>query len=323
MDGSIQDLGIDEAGYAPRLGPLVVTAVSFMRPEGADLYEVLDEAVRRSGRSRKARGGRRRLHVGDSKKVYSPSRGLAELERSVLAFTTCALGSDPPDDIWLARELTGHMMDIDGLPWYAGPPGALPAATERDEVGAAAEHLARILSDAHVTPPSIRSRLITARDLNGSVNDERNKADFLCALVAGLLAEMSSPVGTTIATIDRLGGRKDYRPVLQLAWPGIDVEDVEVASACSSYRALGSGVQRDVAFACKAEDASLPVGLASMISKYLRELFMRRLNRWFAERVPGIAPTAGYPVDAARFLKECEAFREDESITDDTLIRSR
>ncbi|HMP18459.1 MAG TPA: hypothetical protein PKD72_15645, partial [Gemmatales bacterium] len=55
---------------------------------------------------------------------------------------------------------------------------------------------------------------------------------------------------------------------------------------------------------------SFPVALASMLSKYWRELFMQQFNGWFSKQQPGVAPTAGYPVDAARFWQEVLPTRE-------------
>jgi hypothetical protein len=46
------------------------------------------------------------------------------------------------------------------------------------------------------------------------------------------------------------------------------------------------------------------VALASMTAKYVRELAMHAFNTFWSERVPGLAATAGYPVDAKRWLAE-------------------
>lgn len=38
-----------------------------------------------------------------------------------------------------------------------------------------------------------------------------------------------------------------------------------------------------------------------MTAKYVRELAMRAFNAWWCGRAPGLAATAGYPLDAARW----------------------
>lgn len=76
-------IGTDEAGYGPNLGPLVITATAWRvpgDPRSFDFWSALEEVVineapRKTGR----------LHVADSKQVYSPGKGLRELERSVLS----------------------------------------------------------------------------------------------------------------------------------------------------------------------------------------------------------------------------------------------
>src|SRR5437016_915010 len=75
-------VGIDEAGYGPNLGPLVMTSVACRVPKaraGVDLWKVLRRAVRRHGEEDDGR-----LLVADSKQVYSPARGLEPLERGAL-----------------------------------------------------------------------------------------------------------------------------------------------------------------------------------------------------------------------------------------------
>jgi hypothetical protein len=75
------------------------------------------------------------------------------------------------------------------------------------------------------------------------------------------------------------------------------------SAKCSEYRVERLGRDVRLVFRPRAEQASLPVALASMVAKYLRELFMRQFNRFWVERVPGLIPTAGYPGDARRFYE--------------------
>ena len=67
----------------------------------------------------------------------------------------------------------------------------------------------------------------------------------------------------------------------------------------------------------------LPVALASMTSKYLREAAMRPFNEFWCARVPGLKPTAGYPVDSRRFKQQIAAVQQELAIDDQILWRSR
>ena len=67
----------------------------------------------------------------------------------------------------------------------------------------------------------------------------------------------------------------------------------------------------------------LPVALASMTSKYLRELFMELLNRYWAARIAGLAPTAGYYADGKRFLTEIDPALRRLALDRDLLERCR
>ena len=67
----------------------------------------------------------------------------------------------------------------------------------------------------------------------------------------------------------------------------------------------------------------LPVAAASMLSKYLREMLMRRFNAFWKIHVPDLTPTAGYYNDGLRFLRDIQAKRSEMQIVDDFLVRSR
>ena len=57
--------------------------------------------------------------------------------------------------------------------------------------------------------------------------------------------------------------------------------------------AMKAGRDVFVTFQPRADSEHFCVALASMASKYLRELFMLEFNRFWQEKVPGLAPTAG------------------------------
>ncbi len=66
-------VGIDEAGFGPILGPLVVSSSTFSLPHdliGADLWQTLRKSL---ANKRKRLAGR--LLITDSKKAYSKSLG--------------------------------------------------------------------------------------------------------------------------------------------------------------------------------------------------------------------------------------------------------
>ena len=59
------------------------------------------------------------------------------------------------------------------------------------------------------------------------------------------------------------------------------------------------------------------------LAKYLRELMIHALNLWFGERVPELAPTAGYYVDGRRFLADIESFARRADLPLSRLVRVR
>ena len=74
--------GIDEAGYGPLLGPLVVSGVVFSVPDRlaeANLWDVLTRCIAPT-----ASKGEHRLPIADSKRLFNRKAGLLLLERTAL-----------------------------------------------------------------------------------------------------------------------------------------------------------------------------------------------------------------------------------------------
>ena len=82
------------------------------------------------------------------------------------------------------------------------------------------------------------------------------------------------------------------------------VKPIAPAISRQYRRTVLVGGEIAVTFAERGEDRAFPTALASCFAKYLRELMVECINRWFCARVPGLQPTAGYFVDGHRFLDE-------------------
>jgi hypothetical protein len=60
-----------------------------------------------------------------------------------------------------------------------------------------------------------------------------------------------------------------------------------------------------------------------MVSKYLRELLMGNINRYFAGFDAGLKPTAGYWTDGLRFIQEIKTNLPHVKFDSNQLVRSR
>ena len=60
-----------------------------------------------------------------------------------------------------------------------------------------------------------------------------------------------------------------------------------------------------------------------MVSKYVRELHMALFNQFWTAQLDTLKPTAGYPMDARRFLRDIAEAKSRLGIGDELLIRRR
>src|SRR5207248_2854477 len=153
-------IGIDEAGYGPNLGPLVMTAAACQVPDrlaGANLWHVLRRAVRRGEDDKDSR-----LLIDDSKIVYSTGRGLLGLEVGVLATLWRAPASIAADLAALLEwTCPDSRADLHGEPWYRGrstvpvrvQPGDLTTPVQRFDRACTRAGIARWLARSVVLCP--------------------------------------------------------------------------------------------------------------------------------------------------------------------------
>ncbi|HEY1601069.1 MAG TPA: hypothetical protein VGG64_15810 [Pirellulales bacterium] len=322
-------IGTDEAGYGPPLGPLVVAATVWELPEeecdpiDVDLYDRLRTCIA----ARVRRGTKtppRRLAIADSKALYNRSQGIGELEQGVLA-ALAQLGGTPETwhNVWDALCPQGSA-DGDAVPWHADYEARLPLAASSTEVERLAGKLRRGCERAGIRLRAVGARAVFPEQFNDLILQYGNKSDALSAVSLELLSEMMVPLaGARVSVIcDKHGGRNHYAPLVQHYFPEWFVE-VRREGALESRYSFGPEAKRaTISFRCRAEQA-VPVALASMTAKYLRELAMRAFNDYWCRHLPELRPTAGYSQDARRFKKQIATLQTTLGIDDRILWRTR
>lgn len=294
-------VGIDEAGYGPNLGPFVMTAVSAPLPEdhdGSDLWHLFRDAVRRDGE----RDDGRPL-VADSKVVHNGDN-LRALELGV----RCLLGPFPVANVVTLKDaLDGYCpaahAPLTGEAWYTGTT-ALPVAATPDVLTPVAERFAAALAAARVAGLHLRSVIVCTPQFNDLLDRWDTKGAVLGWGLNELLTWEPHPEDDAAPAayfIDKHGGRNQYAAMLQQSFPDGMVIAEEEGRNRSAYRVIGTKRETRITFEPRADGAHFCVALASMVSKYLREVLMGEFNRFWCGHVPGLKPTAGYPGDAARY----------------------
>ncbi|MFO0985465.1 MAG: hypothetical protein U1E76_27660 [Planctomycetota bacterium] len=313
-------IGIDEAGFGPQLGPLVVAAAVFATPDelpASELYRALRAAV---CRKRTKRPGDR-VFVDDSKQLYHFGEDLRQLEAPLLAFLHCRESGSA----LCLGDLLGHdeslIGDLRTHPWY--DPSlrvqALPAPVPAD-----VERVRRALAERGIRFLGFDVSLVLEAELNTMLRATGNKAATHARLVMRLLARaLGRSDSHADVHVDRLGGRVYYEAVLAATFPMQRIRSVLERPSDSVYEIHAGERRLSVAFHTRGDGRYLPIALSSMTAKYLRERFMESFNAFFARRLDGLRPTAGYYGDAGRFLRDIAPIMSELEIARDQFVRAR
>lgn len=297
-------VGIDEAGYGPNLGPFVMSAVACRVPQtltSVNLWRSLKRWVRKTDGADDGR-----LLIDDSKLVYSSGNGLRNLEMSVL---THWMSRHPIELTSLTKVL--ELIAFDSLPslasetWFRGNT-QLPTEADLADCHAAVPRLARGLESMGFEWGEVFSVVICAQRFNEIVDRWGSKGAVLAFALTELMMQIQRCRRDTEPLqffIDKHGGRNTYAAMLQHAWADGYLQVKEECGLRSHYSIQGLPYEVEITVQPRADNEHLCVALASMTSKYLRELLMMEFNAYWKTHIPDLKPTAGYPNDAARFFE--------------------
>ncbi len=288
-------VGVDENGLGPRLGPLIATAATIE----VDDYD--QEALKALGAE---------LQVGDSKQTSAHGR-MAHAEGIALALAERELGRVPRDidDLLSAISLDGLLALRSPCPdaktarhcWEPRLP--LPAFGGDPEEGRA---IVVSLRRGGVRITRIRSAVMCAGVLNENMAHGRSKLRCDLSLFERLVLDARNCCTDDVTAICGLvGGIRAYPKYFQR------FQHVEPRSESKGYFAYAVRDVGDVIFEIKADDRHLPVGIASMVGKVVRELTMARIVSFFRAHDDALPHASGYHDSVTkRFIADSAPIRK-------------
>jgi ribonuclease HII len=269
-------VGIDENGLGPVLGPMIVTATAFRTPlYSEDVFWQLSDAE---------------LPADDSKIVFK-SRKKAVAETAVLQWMQL-LRTHPQTAETLYRGIdpTTRSPCPFELPFGCRLPDSLPIPCFGGRDSALTSQIRERFSTAAIEPLCCTAVISCPGHFNETVSPlGRNKLQFDFDMMLQLVdrIRIRFPDEFILALCGKIGGTRCYLPWFESSGK-VNVVIRQEERNESRYQL---GEDTEIRFIKDGDSLHLPVAVASMIGKYLRELQMAELNQLLAPDAP---PVSGY-----------------------------
>jgi hypothetical protein len=266
-----------------------------------DLWGDLTATVDRAG------GDASRLWVDDSKAILRGGKGRDRLESTCLAaLHAVGMGVPGPLPELLEAIKAGTTEEAELSPWFDGGSraSAWPWVVSRAAVDELVSVRALEPDGGAWRLAAIESVVVGPARFNAGLEASGSKAEVHFAAFARLLRrawEHASDGAATFVTGDKHGGRHYYLEPLSKAFPDAWIDRGPERPESSRYTIREGSRRVELTLVPKADRTDGLVALASIVSKAVRELWMDGFNAYWCARIPGLRPTAGYPVDARRF----------------------
>ena len=305
IPGPCYSVGIDENGLGPLLGPLIVTGVALdISCERLEPLKNLAPDIPSIDDSKKV-FSQRSLKKGESLAlalIGTINRAVPASFRDLLAALHCeATGSFP------FPCLTGETEQF----CMAQNP-TLPLWCEPGDVERVGEELGRGLKEAGLGQGCIVSAAWCPLALNRKVSEGTNKFDLDLQTFLRITRVFQDLYAKPVDVVaGKVGSRVYYSDAIE-GFFGQQPEILGQASGESAYR-LGSNVR--LRFVMDADNKFMHVSMASIVGKYLREVFMEAIFRFF-RGCGDLRRPSGYrdPV-TKEFIRMTEGFLSESGVS--------
>ncbi len=260
-------VGIDENGFGPKLGPLVVTATLV---DIGDPEKLLNSSLK------------------ESKKICASGK-MKICEMIALSFYKSLYDCIPFTSSELLSNILLTQKDECPSPLTPCVPDfVLPCWTDTSnllDIEIAGKYLQEI--NAHLL--EIKSIALCPGRFNQKLQFTSSKShlDYLLFEDLILYFKENYREEEILFLCGRIGGTKDYSPFFNRfsLVPQPDKEEE------TRYAFPEGGEAR---FITKGDDKYFPITLSSIVGKYIRELFVEQMNRFFRSHIPDLPYCSGY-----------------------------
>jgi ribonuclease HIII len=277
-------VGIDENGLGPELGPLVVTATLIS-------VKNLEPLLRGS--------------LKESKQIFRSGEKMGEGEDIVLSFFSFLKGYIPshPREIFNKLLLTLEDTCDSPLP-HCNPDFEIPNWCDKSQIRKNTAEL--FLKEVGGELIEVKSIALCPAQLNNRLQSyNKNHIDYL--LFEELIMYFKGKYKDEILFLcGGIGTTKDYsfyfRHLKALPYKSLRREE----EVTYFFPSLG-----EIRFIKNGDEKYFPIALSSLFGKYIRELFIEQMNRFFRANLPSLPYCSGYRDRKTKeFIENSEKLRE-------------
>jgi len=331
-------IGIDEVGYGPKLGPLIITGIVFDIPnyDNNDIWGLLGISKNnKKSHSDTQPLARSDIVVCDSKKLFHGN--LARLEKNALPFIEKFLGFNTE---YTYKQVLSALNIADSLnlySWYERDL-SLPLIVRAYDIKKQVQKLNDAFTGANIKLKDIKINIVEPIAFNKGICAFGNKSKLLFYETWKIIEHFISkyPEEKIVIWCGKQGGRNYYLDDIRCVLPqvpnlaskvGCKIFSLREGKDISEYKIVGKvGYNKtdynfSIAFIVDGEDKCFLISLASIIGKYIRELSMKLFNIYWQNKIQDLKPTSGYGTKTNFFLQKIKPFLNNNGLSHFVRVR--